>query len=339
MRKVWERNRWYSLLRPYADAITRLGYRKFRIEGERPPEGAVIIAPNHTNTLMDAMVVLRTRRAPTVFGARSDIFDNPTVAKILRFLRILPMVRRRDGIRKVLRNYEIFSEVDEVLGNNVPFCIFSEGRHRPMHSLLPIGKGISRIAFSSAESRHTIIIPTGIDHSDFFHYMSDVTVRYGEPLDVNAFLEAHKEDTEAAQHQALRDELFQRISSLITYLPDDGTYEARWAEIEARRPRKPAWLRYTLAVLLLPLFLLSAVLTLPMWGLAEYLCHYKVKDAAFRNTVRFGVRFALTPILGILWAILFYLALPWWAATALLLWFLVPAFSLFYDWLNLVQGR
>lgn len=339
MRKVWERNRWYSFLRPYADAITRLSYRKFRVIGERPPQGAVIISPNHTNTLMDAMVVLRTRSHPTVFGARADIFETPTVAAILRTLRILPMVRRRDGIRKVLRNYEIFSEVDEVLANDVPFCIFPEGMHRPMHSLLPIGKGVARIAFKSAESRPTLIVPTGIDHSDFFHYMSDVTVRYGEPLDVNAFLEAHKDDTEGARYQALRDELFNRISGLITYLPDDETYEARWAEIEARRPRKPRWLRYTLAVLLSPLFLLSAALTLPMWALAEYLCHYKVKDPAFRNTARFGVRFALTPILGILWAVALFLLLPWWAATLLLLWFLVPAYSFFYDWLNLVQGR
>ena len=81
----------------------------------------------------------------------------------------------------------------------------------------------------------------------------------------------------------------EKVRESITYLPDDETYEARWAEIEARRPRKPAWLRYTLAALLSPLFLLSAVLTLPAWGLAEYLCHYKIKDPALdREVVRFN---------------------------------------------------
>ena len=339
MRKIWEHNPWYNILRPYGGYCTRLSYRKFRIEGKLPEGVAGIIAPNHTNTLMDAMVTLRARKAPTVFGARSDIFENATVAGLLHTLRILPMVRRRDGIRKVLRNYEIFSEVDEVLANDVPFCIFCEGRHRPMHSLLPVGKGIARIAFRSAESRPTVIVPTGIEYSDFFHYMPDVTLRFGEPLDVNAFLEAHKDDTEAVCYQALRDELFTRISSLITYLPDDETYEARWAEIEAGRPRKPAWLRYTLAALLSPLFLLSAVLTLPAWGLAEYLCHYKIKDPAFRNTARFVIRMFLIPVWTLLLAIPLFLLLPWWAATLLLLWTFFPAYSFFYDWLNLINGR
>jgi 1-acyl-sn-glycerol-3-phosphate acyltransferase len=87
------------------------------VHGAIPSEDAVLICPNHTNTLMDALVVLQSRHAPTVFGARADIFSQPAVAKILRFLKILPMVRRRDGIRNVLRNYETMDEVQEYLYN------------------------------------------------------------------------------------------------------------------------------------------------------------------------------------------------------------------------------
>ncbi len=336
MSKIWERNHGYTLLRPYVDACTRASYRKCRVEGSLPDDGAVLIAPNHTNTLMDALVVLRSRHRATVFGARADIFEQKTVAAILRFLRILPMVRRRDGIRNVLRNYEIFEEVDDVLGHNVPFCMFAEGRHRPMHSLLPIGKGIARIAFASAEKRPTVIIPTGIDYTDFFHYRGDVVLRFGEALDVNAFLAEHASDSEAVRYQALRDELFERIRALITYLPDDENYEARWAEIESGRKRAAKWMRYFLAALASPFFTLSAALTLPMWGLAEFLCHFKVKDAAFRNTVRFGCKLILTPIMLLVWGLVFGLNLPWWAALGLCLYF-IHSYSIFYDWLNLVR--
>ena len=338
MRRIWERNHGYTILRPYVDLCTRLSYRKFRIEGKLPANGAVLIAPNHTNTLMDALVVLRTRHRATVFGARADIFEQKTVASILRFLRILPMVRRRDGIRNVLRNYEIFDEVDEVLAHDVPFCMFAEGRHRPMHSLLPIGKGIARIAFASASERPTVIVPTGIDYTDFFHYRGDVVIRFGQALDVNAFLAEHAEDGEAVQYQTFRDELFKRISGLITYVPDDEHYEERWNAIEAerKRGRLPKWLRMVIAVLKAPFFALSSLLTLPMWSFGEFLCHRKVKDPAFRNSVRFGIRLLLTPIMLIVWGLVFGLTLPWWAALGICLYFLL-SYSIFYDWLNLIR--
>ena len=37
-------------------------------------------------------------------------------------------------------------------------------------------------------------------------------------------------------------------------------------------------------------------------------------------------------------AALLFALLPWWAAALLLLYYL-PSYSLFYDWLNLVNGR
>ena len=90
MSKIWEKDRLYSVLRPYVDACTKYSYNKAHVRGSLPEDGAVIIAPNHTSTLMDALVILRSRKAPTVFGARADIFAKPLAARILRFLRILP---------------------------------------------------------------------------------------------------------------------------------------------------------------------------------------------------------------------------------------------------------
>ena len=221
MHKIWEKDRLYSFLRPYVDACTKYSYNKAHVRGSLPEQGGVIIAANHTSTLMDALVILRTRKEPTVFGARADIFAKPIVARILRFLRILPLARLRDGAKSVLQNLETFEVIDDVLDNGVPFCLFPEGRHRPMHSLLPIGKGIARIAFASAEKRRTFVVPTGIEHGSFFRYRYPSTVTYGDPIDVNAFLKAHEGCSEGDIYMAFRKELGERISALITCLPDD----------------------------------------------------------------------------------------------------------------------
>ena len=312
MRKIWERDRLYTFLRHYVDTCTLASYRKMRVSGHIPAEQAVLICPNHTNTLMDALVVLRSRKAPTVFGARADIFSQPAVAKILRFLKILPMVRRRDGIRNVLRNYETMEEVQDVLANNTPFCMFPEGRHNPGRELQPLQKGVARMAFQSAAVRPTLVVPVGINYSDFFHYRGRCELIYGEPIDVNAFLAAHQDQPEGVQYQTFLADLSARMSALIAP--------------EVASARLPLWLR----ILLFPLWLVSAVLSLPMWFTAEFLCWKKVKDRAFHNTVRFGCRLLLGPLTFILWTVLGFCLLPWWMALILLALF-VPSYSLFYD--------
>ena len=324
MRNIWEKSLGYQALRAFADPNTRASYNKAHVKGELPKDGAVIIAPNHTSTLMDAMVVLRTRKDPTVFGARADIFKKPAIAKFLRYIRIVPMARIRDGAQSVLRNLETFAEVDEVLAHGVPFCIFPEGRHRPMHSLLPIGKGVARIAFASAAKRQTYVVPTGIENGSFFRYRYPNTVTFGDPIDVNAFLKAHEGCTENETFHAFRQELGKQISSLITYIPDDENYEAAWEAVKPKR--KPQRL---LAALLSPLFLIAAVLCLPMWVTAEILCK-RAKDHAWNNTIRFVIRLFVTPLMLIFWL----LVMPGWWKLLVGVLFLF-SYSFFYDWLNL----
>ena len=355
MQGPWQHNRWYNLLRPFVDACTRGSYRHVRVEGlENIPEnGAVIIAPNHCNTLMDALVVLRSRKGPTVFGARADIFENPTVAAILRFLRILPMVRRRDGIHKVLRNYETMEQVVDVLANGVPFCMFAEGTHRPKHSLLPVNKGIFRIAKTAHESmnglRDVYIVPAGLEYGDYFHYRSWSRLRYGKAINVSEYIRNHPGIPEIELYSGLRSLLVGGISSEMVYFPDDENYEPSWNAFcglfkaltgntlrDAGLPRG-RWRRVLLAAVTAPFFAAAAVLCLPMWAVSELICYRSVRDEAFRNSVRFAVKLLGSVVFGIAWAVFFFCTLPWWGALAGIFCFLC-SYSVFYDWLNLVRA-
>ena len=317
----------YAILRLWCDCNTRRSYSRTTVQGSIPKDGAVIIAPNHTNTLMDPLVVLRTRKAPMAFGARADVFRKPAIGKFLRFLYIRPLARIRDGAAAVRQNVETFREIDGILGDGVPFCMFCEGRHRPKHSLLPVKKGLGRVAFASAEKRQTYVVPTGIEYGDYFRYRTTCDIKFGEPIDVNAFLREHEGCTEAEIHLAFRNLLHERLSSLILYIPDDENYEANWNAVKP--VRKP---KYLLAALLSPLFLLSAVASLPLWAGAEYICHKKLKDPAWRNTVRAMVRMWGMPLMVLFWIIV----LPgWWKLAGAL--FTVFAYGFFYDWLNLLE--
>lgn len=232
--KIYEKDLGYTLLRHVVDWCTRYSYRKTEIRGEEnlPTDGPMILAPNHCNTLMDALVMLRAYKGSTVFGARADMFNNKLLAKIMFFLRILPMVRQRDGLRNVLKNVETQEIIVETLENDVRFCVFPEGRHRPEKSLLPLGKGVFRAALAAnakfGAEKPVYIVPVGIEYGDFFRYRSTSLVTYGKPINVTEFVKEHETENEAQLMDPLRKELTARMSGLFTYIPDGEHLKEKW---------------------------------------------------------------------------------------------------------------
>ena len=232
-KKIQDYNRAYAFLRHYVDAVLKLSYKRIRYTGLEniPTDGAVIYAPNHANALMDALIILAMDPKPKVFVARADIFRNRTLAKIFKFLKIMPIMRMRDGINEVKKNNEIMEKAVDVLKDKIPFCIFPEGQHLAKHSAQPLSKGIFRIAFQAMElmgDTPLYIVPVGLQYGNFFRFRSTVRVEAGKPINVGEFLKAHAEFTPQEQMNMLKEDLSGRIKSLITYIPDNENYNATY---------------------------------------------------------------------------------------------------------------
>ena len=210
-----------------------MSYRDLRyVDRNRvPKDGAVIYAPNHTGTLMDAMMLLAMDASPKVFVARADLFKNPTLKKIFTFLKIMPIMRMRDGINEVKRNNETIERAVEVLRDKVPFVIFPEGMHQTKYSSLPLSKGIFRIAFQAHDlmpDTPLYIVPVGIRYGSFFRYRSTARVQMGEPINVGEFIAEHSESTPQEQMNIMREHLESRLRDAIFYIPNDEDYEATY---------------------------------------------------------------------------------------------------------------
>lgn len=292
MSKIQDNDWLYAFLRPYVDWIFRRSYRQFRYIGREniPTDGAVIFAPNHTNALCDAMAVLGIDHGKKVFVARADIFKDPKKAKILTWLKIMPINRVRDGLDEVRHNDETINKAVDTLHDGVPFCILPEGTHRPKHSLLPLSKGIFRIALQANDTfgneKPIYIVPIGLEYGDFFHLWDSLTVNIGKPINVTEFAKAHADLSYPQLMLALREELTLRMRELIIWVPDDEQYEQNIAKLLPPKKRLPRWIAYPFAVLLFPLFLLSALMTIPLWSMWLYIQH-KVQDPAFHNSVQY----------------------------------------------------
>ena len=230
-KRVQDYDFWYEFLRYYVDCVLKLSYRKIRYVGREriPTDGAVIYAPNHTNTLMDALVILAMDHKAKVFVARADIFRNPKIAKILSWLKMMPIMRARDGYDEIKKNQETFDRAVSVLRDRVPFCIFPEGRHQAKFSSLPLSKGIFRIAFQAQEQMPDMplyIVPIGIRYGSFFRFRSTARVQIGEPINVREYIAQHGNRSQAEQMVEMKDILAERMQQSIFYIPNDENYYA-----------------------------------------------------------------------------------------------------------------
>ena len=73
---IQDKDWFYTFLRYFVDWSVRSSFRKYQVENieNLPEEGSVIWASNHTNALMDPMVMLPANKIRKVFVARADIF-------------------------------------------------------------------------------------------------------------------------------------------------------------------------------------------------------------------------------------------------------------------------
>lgn len=232
-KKIQDYDPWYSLLRYYVDAVIKLSYRKIRQTGRDniPTDGAVIYAPNHTGTLMDALVILANDRNPKVFVARADIFKNPKLAKMFRFFKMMPIMRMRDGFDEVKKNNKTIEQATEVLKDKVPFCIFPEGTHQTKYSLQPISKGIFRIALQAQALMPDMplyIVPVGIHYGSFWRYRSTTYMRYGEPMKISEYLEQNEDKTPQELMNIMKGALEERMKDALLYIPNNEDYDAAY---------------------------------------------------------------------------------------------------------------
>lgn len=319
MKQIQDESRLYRFFLPLVNWMFRHSYRHLKYIGEEniPSDGSVIFAPNHTNALQDALAVLSINSERKVFVARADIFRRPIFAKILNFLKIMPIRRKRDGIGEVLQNDETEEKAIDVLQDGVPFCILPEGTHRPKHSLLPLGKGIFRIALRANErfghEKPVYIVPVGLEYSDYFHLWDTLIINVGKPINVTQFVAEHAELERPQLIMALREELTLRMREQILWVPDDEHYEDNLRQLRENPPapfnlfpkhRVPVWLLFLLLVVLSPLFVISTVFTIPLW-LMWILIRWSVKDPAFHNSVQFVWQLIVIPLTG-------FLTMPFW---------------------------
>jgi len=219
----------YWVLKQYVRFVDWIIHNKTIILGmdSIPKDKPLVFVPNHQNALSDPLAILLNTKFQPVWLARADIFKNKTVALLLRFIKIMPVYRIRDGKDELTKNDKTFADSIKVLKSNGVLALFPEGMHTGKRQMISHKKAAPRIIFmaedKSEKNLNIQIIPIGIYYSSYWKFNRNLIVNFGMPIPANNFLEEYKENPGAAA-LSMRNSIYEGIDPLIINIRSKNYY-------------------------------------------------------------------------------------------------------------------
>ena len=136
--------------------VIRLYFRDIERHGIPPASdtrGRVFVS-NHTNALIDPVVVLTDAACPISPVAKSTLWSVPGLSWLLDRAGAVPIVRRKDNVTKDAgANADVFDKIATHLGAGGNILIFPEGTSHSEPHLAPLRSGAARMLLAAEERR------------------------------------------------------------------------------------------------------------------------------------------------------------------------------------------
>ncbi|PYP99263.1 MAG: hypothetical protein DMF82_25350 [Acidobacteria bacterium] len=220
----------YRLVRALTRLLLWLFYCRVEVVGREriPAEGGVIVAANHHNSVVDAMVIVAVLPRPVMVLANAPLFRHPLIGPFLRLMGALPVQRRAEAGDDPRKNDAMFAAAIGALRRGGVILIFPEGRTQPQPMLLPLRTGAARMmlgAVTAGEGEPVTLLPVGIVFHDPGTFRSgSVQVMIGTPVPAADLVSAHRERPEEAV-RLLTARLTEGIRARIVEAEDQYTLE------------------------------------------------------------------------------------------------------------------
>ncbi len=142
--------------------------------------GPLLIASNHPNSFLDAIILATLYKHPIHSLARGDAFNGKLITKILSSFKMLPVYRVSEGVENLEHNYSTFEGCQEIFKKNGIVLIFSEGGCINEWHLRPLKKGTARLALAAWQDNTPLkVLPLGINYSCFRKFGKNLFLNFG----------------------------------------------------------------------------------------------------------------------------------------------------------------
>jgi len=303
----------YALLKIPAALAIRIYARRLSINNRAllNSHGPLMIACNHPNSFLDAIIIATLFRRPVCSLARGDAFVNSFYARLLRSMNMLPVYRVSEGVENLEHNYKTFDACKKIFAQNGIVLIFSEGRCINEWHLRPLKKGTARLAISSWQDGIPLkVLPTGINYSSFSKFGKNLHLNFGECIS------AEQVDWKSNNGKSIL-----HFNELLRNQLKDLVYEIDTQDLTALSKKfdvpVPGWKKIVLA---LPA-LLGWLIHLPLYLPVRHFARHGMKEEGHYDSIVVGLLFILYPLYLILFAITaaIFICGWWWLLSFLLM--------------------
>ncbi len=178
----------YSVVKIIARLAIKIYCRDIAINNKEilKTDGPLLLAVNHPNSFLDAIIFCTLFDKPVYSLARGDAFKGKLITKILLALKLLPVYRVSEGVENLEENYKTFDDCKAIFKQNGIVLIFSEGLCINEWHLRPLKKGTARLAISSWQEGIPLkVMPVGINYSSFKKMGKNIKLFFGKCITVN----------------------------------------------------------------------------------------------------------------------------------------------------------
>jgi 1-acyl-sn-glycerol-3-phosphate acyltransferase len=180
-------------------------------------KGPLLLACNHPNSFLDAVILDVLFDQPVWSLARGDVFKKKWAARILYRLKMLPVYRPSEGVENLSENYKTFDDCINLFREGSLVQIFSEGKCINEWHLRPLKKGTARLAIKAWEENIPLkVLPVGINYSSYYRFGKNMFINIGEAIDASAI---NMNEPEGQRHQSFNKQLKEQLSELVFEIP------------------------------------------------------------------------------------------------------------------------
>lgn len=246
-------------------------------------KGPLLIAANHPNSFLDAIIVSTLFKNPVLSLARGDAFAGKFFTTILTSLNMLPVYRITEGAENIGRNYSTFQACQKLFKDNKIVLIFSEGRCINEWHLRPLKKGTARLALDAWENNIPLkVLPLGINYSSFRFYGKNVKLNFGSVI----LKEDFNFHSQGKAINEFNDELTAQLSTLVYEIDKKDISKLREAFFVKNSTLKNAALIIPAAI--------GFIINSPLYFLFHFIIKNRSKD--HYDSIMTGLLFLFYPL-------------------------------------------
>lgn len=286
----------YRIVKIIARQGIKLYCRDVKINNEAllKSKGPLLLAVNHPNSFLDAIILCTLFDEPVHSLARGDAFNGKLISYLLQSFKMLPVYRVSEGVENLEDNYTTFSACVEIFKRQGTVLIFTEGRCENEWHLRPLKKGTARLAAAAWQQNIPLkILPIGINYNSFLLFGKNVHINMGNFIEAGVMADSLTEDGR----------LLNKITAAIQQQLQGLVYEIDKND----RSKKQTIFQITLSniektILLLP-SLVGFLFHAPVYFLIKKLLQKRVAPLGHFDSVIVGLTLVFYPLYILFWCL------------------------------------